>query len=258
MDSAAPIRKQTGPGKKPGKSRNRKQKDKNLRCFFGIAFRNAQVLAPLQQQLSSVAQPEDKLRLSPPENLHLTLSFLGSLPASRLDEAKVIGSAVCSRHGELSLNCRGAGAFKNSIWVGVSPDEALLALAEELRQSAVLLGMPVDPKPFQPHITVARFAPPARNRLLPVLEPFQTQEWLTFSASKASLYLSETLQEGARYSILKSFALGAAELPLDTPGTQSDDIPTESPADSQESPESLENLGSLDSLDSSASSTGDN
>ncbi len=211
MDINAEDHTSTRPRRK--KPKQRKQKEKNLRCFFGIAFRQTNVLEPLQQQLLAVADDDDKLRLSPANNLHLTLSFLGSLPSSRVEEAKVIGSSICSKHAELQLSCHGAGSFKNSAWIGIQEDKGLLALAEDFRQAAVLLGIPPDTKAFQPHITVARFAPQARTRLLPVLDQFSGTRWLDFTVSKASLYLSETLQEGARYSILKSFRLG--ELPAD-------------------------------------------
>lgn len=186
----------------------RKSKEKSLRCFFGLAFRKADVLAPLQQQLSEAAAAEDRLRLSPSDNLHVTLTFLGALPANRLDEAKALGSMVCSKHGAMELSCRGTGSFKNSLWVGIDQNDALLALAEDFKQAGILLGVAADPKPYQPHITVARFAPAGRARLQAVVEKFQNQHWLDFRAEKAYLYLSETRQEGARYSILKSFSLG--------------------------------------------------
>lgn len=190
----------------------RKAKSKTLRCFFGLALRNPEVFAPLQQQLAEVATDEDKLRLSPPENLHITLAFLGALPSSQLDETKVLGASVGSKHSPLELSCRGTGHFKNSIWVGIAEHPGLEALASDFKQAGSLLGMPNDPKPFQAHITVARFAPAARQKFLPIIEKFSQQYWLDFTARKAYLYLSETRQEGPRYSILKSFVLGTEDV----------------------------------------------
>jgi len=208
----------------------RKAKQKNIRCFFGLALRNPEVFEPLQQQLVEVASEEDKLRLSPPENLHITLAFLGSLPSSRLDETKVLGASVGSKHSPLELSCRGAGYFKNSIWVGIAEQEGLQALANDFKQAGILLGMPNDPRPFQAHITVARFAPAARQKFLPIIEKFSGQHWLDFTASKAYLYLSETRQEGPKYSILKSFVLG----------TEKDEASTEKEADDDSSADSSE------------------
>lgn len=194
----------------------RKGKSKSLRCFFGLALRNPEVFEPLQQQLTEIATEEDKLRLSPAENLHITLAFLGALPASQLDETKVLGASVGNKHAPLELSCRGAGHFKNSIWVGIAENEGLRALANDFKQAGLLLGMPNDPKPFQAHITVARFAPAARQKFLPIIEKFAEQHWLDFTASKAYLYLSETRQEGPRYSILKSFVLGTEDVEAGT------------------------------------------
>ena len=190
----------------------RKSKDKSLRCFFGLAFRKHEVLTPLLDELARVALPEDKLRLSPPDNLHVTLTFLGAIAAEQLDEAKALGSMVCSKHAAMDLSCRGTGAFKNSLWVGIDTQDALLALADDFKHAGILLGVAADPRAYQPHITVARFAPSAKQRLQPVIEKYRDQHWLDFRAEKAYLYLSETRQEGARYSVLKSFPLGGGEL----------------------------------------------
>jgi len=209
----------TAPAQSPEKRtwrQARKGKSKSLRCFFGLALRNPEVFAPLQQQLAEIATEEDKLRLSPPENLHITLAFLGALPAAQLDETKVLGASVGSKHSPLELSCQGAGHFKNSIWVGIAENEGLQALANDFKQAGILLGMPIDPKPFQAHITVARFAPAARQKFLPIIEKFSEQRWLDFTANKAYLYLSETRQEGPRYSILKSFVLGTEDVEVDT------------------------------------------
>lgn len=201
----------------------RKAKSKTLRCFFGLALRNPEVFAPLQQQLVEVATDEDKLRLSPPENLHITLAFLGALPSSQLDETKLLGVSVGRKHSPLELSCRGAGHFKNSIWVGIADTPELGALASSFKQAGSLLGMPKDPKPFQAHITVARFAPAGRQKFLPIIEKFSEQHWLDFTARKAYLYLSETRQEGPRYSILKSFALGTEAAEVSTEAKADDD-----------------------------------
>ena len=190
----------------------RKSKDKSLRCFFGLAFRKPEVLAGLQEELAGMAQPEDKLRLSPSDNLHITLTFLGAIAAEQLDEAKALGSMVCSKHQAMDLVCRGTGAFKNSLWVGIDKQDALLALAEDFKQAGILLGVAADPRAYQPHITVARFAPSARPRLQALIEKYRDQHWLDFRVKKAYLYLSETRQEGARYTVLKSFALGGEEI----------------------------------------------
>jgi|GEM_PF-512741 len=186
----------------------RKPKQKLLRCFFGLALRDHEPFAPLQQALSDVATEDDRLRLSPPENLHVTLMFLGNLPEERLDETKSLAATLCRKHAPLSLSCAGSGHFKNSIWVGIEQSEELSALANDFRQAGPLLGVPAENKPYSPHVTLARFAPASRQRFETVLEHYREQHWLTLQANKVYLYLSETHQEGPRYSILKSFQLG--------------------------------------------------
>ncbi|CAN0494718.1 unnamed protein product, partial [Discosporangium mesarthrocarpum] len=101
----------------------------------------------------------------------------------------------------------GIGVFKNSLWVGIANNEQLTALAGELNAAGRLLGVADEAKGFVPHVTVARFGKDVRPKLSGLLEKFATTQWGSFSARKCYLYQSETLQEGARYSILKGYPL---------------------------------------------------
>ena len=105
---------------------------------------------------------------------HVTLAFFGEVPTARVAGlAAAVGDAV----GEPSLHLRlaGAGTFPERgaprvLWVGVDGDVAeLAALAGAVADAARSAGVPVDRRPYRPHLTVGRWpatgAPPSGRPL---------------------------------------------------------------------------------------------
>ncbi len=199
----------------PGKrkpQRYRPQKPPRLRCFFGIRFTLINEIEGIGQALSGLkGEVADKLRLVPEQNLHVTLKFLGSVEESTLPTLESILKEAAARHSSFRLNVKSAGYFKNSCWVGIEPQETLSKLVQELNTAASALGVLNENKPYVPHVTVARFGKSSvdiKSRLLPILEQYSDQEWGTIQVEKICLYRSDTLAEGARYTVISEATLG--------------------------------------------------
>lgn len=196
------------------KQLSRSEKPATLRCFFGLAYPLSDALSPLIDRLGQLAgEPDTRLRLIDPLNMHITLKFLGSVEGAGLSEVSTLARAVCARHSPLTLTCAGLGLFRDSIWVGIRPLPELTALAAALEQGAGVLGVQPEGKTFMPHITVARFGREGKARLNALREEFAERRWGEFSANKVQLYRSETLPDGAKYTILENYPLGST-LPL--------------------------------------------
>ena len=88
------------------------------------------------------------------ENMHLTLAFIGETP--RLAEAKAALDTVKARPFRVALG--GSGAFGDLLWAGLRREPDLDFLAAKVREALRAAGFAVDPKPFRPHITLARRA----------------------------------------------------------------------------------------------------
>lgn len=179
-----------------------------VRGFVAIEFALFDQIKGLWHELNELAQdPKCKLRVIPPGNLHLTLKFLGSIPEDQLGAIASVASQVAAKHKAVQLSCRGIGLFRNSIWVGIDTDDALTALALELDQAFALLGFSPEQKAFAPHVTVARLDKDAKLKLSALIEKYKSKEWGTIEVRAIHLYRSDTLPEGARYSILESYPL---------------------------------------------------
>ncbi|WP_053057617.1 RNA 2',3'-cyclic phosphodiesterase [Rubrobacter aplysinae] len=154
------------------------------------------------------------VRWLPPENVHLTLKFLGEVPEtpdSKLPELHETITALCSGHGAFDLSLRGAGAFPSVrracvLWVGASEGSGPLgALARDLEDGLEKLGFGRETRPFRPHATVAR----AKGGGARLEDPAaaDTVGPLDFRAGSIELMRSRLSQEGAAYSNVASYPL---------------------------------------------------
>jgi len=103
-----------------------------------------------------------------PNSIHITLKFLGSVPASAVpDIAKVI-DGLPKLAAPLSFQVQELGVFPNwkrpqVVWVGIGGDTSRLAgIQRELENSLAPLGFPPEARAFRPHLTLGRVRERAR------------------------------------------------------------------------------------------------
>ena len=133
-----------------------------------------------------------------PENLHVTLAFLGGIEEARVAEVERAGDTVGPRACPLILDEPGYWKHKRIAWAGASvvPPE-LEALVSELRGALAKSQIRFDAKSFVSHVTLLRDArePPAMPPLAPI-------EW---RLDGFALVQSVTRPQGSRYEVLKSW-----------------------------------------------------
>jgi RNA 2',3'-cyclic 3'-phosphodiesterase len=158
-----------GSGGRPGGSEVPPARSRNRRLFVALDPPEAvrRRVAALAAELRRAAgRAADEIRWVPPENVHVTLQFLGAVPEERVGAVEAAVRAAASAAGPLSLEVRGAGGFPNArrprvIWAGLAGDVAALgALVEHLGRELAPLGFAPDDRPLSPHLTLGR----ARDR----------------------------------------------------------------------------------------------
>jgi 2'-5' RNA ligase len=131
------------------------------------------------------------------DSIHLTLVFLGDVPAGRLDEIAAAGDAVHWQGFDLMLDTSGCFAHNRIAWVAPSHiPAALLELAAQLQARMRALGFTLEERPYSPHITLLRKA--VRTRGQAPLSP--TCDW---PVEAFMLMRSELDAQGSRYSVLR-------------------------------------------------------
>jgi 2'-5' RNA ligase len=113
------------------------------------------------------------------------LLFLGAVPADSVPELVAAAGEAVAGTPAMRLRVAGAGRFgavrrPQVFWAGLDGDvEPLVELAERLAAAARKLGLPVEDRPFRPHLTLGRWAPrrPADGNLPEVLARYRGPVW---------------------------------------------------------------------------------
>ena len=172
-----------------------------MRLFAGIRpageFRNA--LSLLQERLRSAGVTG---RYYDPADLHMTLAFIGEWP----DDVTPVLPPV---ETPFSITLSHPGVFPEArvLWAGTEPSEELERLAGQVRRNLERAGVPFDPKPFRPHITLIRkpAVPAAVNLSETAVPP------ASMTVDAVCLYRSGPGVNGTRYTVIGSTMKGNEE-----------------------------------------------
>src|SRR5438552_12486196 len=111
------------------------------------------------EELLRRLKPRAQIQWSRPENLHITVKFIGEFPEERLGELKV-ALATVPRRGAIAVHVKRVGFFPNphsphNFWCGIDAP-GLNALAADTDAAAANVGIARESRPFSPHLTLAR------------------------------------------------------------------------------------------------------
>jgi 2'-5' RNA ligase len=150
-----------------------------------------------------------------PENLHLTLCFLGEQPEDAIEAAHDALSSV--RRPVFTLELAGVGTFgrisPNVVFADVVQCAALIDFQKALVRSLRHAGLEFQRQRFRPHVTLARLpkdlAPHDLARLGDFLAGYAAFRSSGFRVAHFQLYHSTLMPGGARHDILASYNLTA-------------------------------------------------
>lgn len=186
-----------------------------MRAFIAIGLPQEikESLTQLQQELKATQADVKWVR---PDNIHLTLKFLGEIDDTALEKITDIINGVAGKISAFKLRINSLGAFPKIdsprvIWVGVDAgDKEVKEIATQLEGKIEKLGIPKEDRPFSSHITIGRTKSGLnRQNLVGVLkDKFDLGgKNLEFFASKITLFKSTLSPKGPTYEILKEVNL---------------------------------------------------
>jgi RNA 2',3'-cyclic 3'-phosphodiesterase len=191
-----------------------------IRLFVALEIPAAvrENLATLIDELraADAASSKSNPRWVRPENLHVTLKFIGHVEADKLDAIHAALAEVRSGSA-VELRFRGLGFFPNDrrprvLWAGMDASANLVPLASEIDAGLEKLGIPRETREFAPHLTLARFDPPGiSEKLRGAARKNPPRKFGELCAGEFDLIESKTRPTGAEYTRLSSFAFVKAE-----------------------------------------------
>lgn len=188
----------------------------SMRVFIAIDIEKKvlESISRLQQQLQRKAGINDKaVKWVEPQNMHLTLKFLGEIKDSELVETCKITEQVTQKHSRFDLELEKVGYFGGAsarvLWVGTEQgSEQLVKLATELDEQLSTIGFAKETRAFTGHLTLCRIkdfkAGVELAKLVDGLGPFKAGE---SEVEAVAVYQSELSKAGPTYTALGKYRL---------------------------------------------------
>ena len=166
-----------------------------MRLFIAIDIPDT-----LQQQISQLYCNFHGVSWTPPERLHITLAFLGKVQKKWLPQLNRQLETIHFR--PFTLHCDRFGSFRSGdIWLGVTPEEQIIKLHENILDALNKIEMSFKGRPFKPHITLAYTQKNEEHLVLNVLENRRTFETLSFTVDHFNLKSSWRRPSGSLHRI---------------------------------------------------------
>ncbi len=186
----------------------------DLRLFFALPI-SPRVIEIITHHINQFRASGADVKWVAPENLHVTLKFLGTTSERRLETVIKAGTRAHAGIGPFETCWDGFGAFptlKNArvIWAGLSKGgELVKKLALTLETELLTEGFPSESREFKPHLTIGRMRSTAGlEKLAKLIDSSKNCRIGTMKVASFSLVKSTLTPGGPRYEELTKFSLG--------------------------------------------------
>jgi RNA 2',3'-cyclic 3'-phosphodiesterase len=181
-----------------------------VRGFLAFDIDNEDVKKKLTHIQTQAVQTGADLKLVEPDNIHMTIRFLGDITLNMAD--KIFEEMKKIQFKPFPVQLTGLGVFPSLnyprvLWTGIAQGaEQLQNVVNQIEPKLQSLGFPPDRNPFSPHLTIARVRS-AQNKAQ--LADFVTKntksDFRGVEAKCLRLKRSELTPKGPIYSTLKEY-----------------------------------------------------
>ncbi|GAB6066061.1 RNA 2',3'-cyclic phosphodiesterase [Aquifex pyrophilus] len=186
---------------------------KVVRAFVG--FFTSKTIHEVSERLKEEADLKLMGKWVEPQNLHMTLQFLGDITEQQAIDVIKNLQEISKRFIPFKVKYKGLGVFPDVrnprvLWIGVSEGaNKLKNLAKEVERRNARRGIiPKGSKSFVPHVTICRIKRADKKFLNFMLKKYKTVEFGEEEVNKLALISSTLTSVGPIYSVVEEFYLG--------------------------------------------------
>ena len=177
---------------------------RTIRAFVAVRVDCGPELRRVIRDLNEMGRA---VRALSPDNLHVTLKFLGDVPP---EQTAAIGGAISEAVRDapaFTAELRGLGVFPHPdrptvVWTGYAVPDPMTQLAERIETALGPLGFPRESRPFHPHVTIARVKSRPPGTLRALVEQHAATPFGPTDVEAVELFQSELNKDGPRYTVL--------------------------------------------------------
>ena len=176
-----------------------------MRLFIGLS-----PPANVRARLAALARGIPGARWVAPENLHITLAFVGEVGGGAARE--IAGSLETIRNPCFGIDIHGVGHFgefrrARSVWAGVERSEPLDRLRMSVLRRLDRAGFPFERRRYRPHVTLARLRDEAGHHLANFLSEHGLLRISGVPVEAVTLFRSHLSAAGASYEACRHYPL---------------------------------------------------
>jgi len=153
------------------------------------------------------------VKLVEPENIHITLKFLGETNENKIDEIEKIIKKTVEGIKPFNIQLKSTGVFPNEnyikiVWIGIQNSEKIAQIASKIDEGLSEIGFSKEKREFSAHLTIARVkSAKSKDQLLKVIENDKEFEFADIKVESVKLNKSELTQKGPIYTTIKDIKL---------------------------------------------------
>lgn len=184
--------------------------------FFYALELPGEVKEKLEKTITELQQALPYKTWVHPQDLHITLAFLGNAAAQQIDASNKLIDAELTRQSEFELAINHLGIFgrKDSpriFWAGLEESNSMKEVRDDVFSACLSAGFKLETRPFSPHITLARKwtgESPFTYKLIEEINPFKDEK-INFHAERVVLYKTH-LGKSPKYEPITIFPLASS------------------------------------------------
>jgi len=177
-----------------------------FRGFIAIKINTTSSILEFEKEIKKTGAD---VKLVEPQNIHITLKFLGDIEETFIDEIEQIIKDAIKEIKPFTMKLNGTGVFPNNnyvkvIWIGIKEAQIIETIVKTIDENLSKLGFKKEKRSFSPHLTIGRVKT-AKNkqRLLETIEKYANIEFSIQDVKSIKLMKSDLTSAGPIYTTLK-------------------------------------------------------
>jgi 2'-5' RNA ligase len=154
------------------------------------------------------------VKLVEPENIHITLKFLGDTEEGLINNIGEVIKKSCENMDPFNIVLKSSGVFPNYnyikvVWIGIENIENLAEISSSIDEGVSKFGFEKEKRKFSAHLTIGRVkSAKNKDRLLQIINKYNDVEFGDIDVNSIELKKSELTSNGPIYTTIKEVKLG--------------------------------------------------
>lgn len=174
--------------------------------FRGFIAIDIEAFTKIIQFENEIKNSGANVKLVEPENIHITLKFLGDTEEEHIEKIEEIMKNAVKETDSFEIQLKGAGVFPNQnyikvMWIGIKNGEKIGDITKKIDEKISELGFKKERRGFSAHLTIARVrSAKNKDKLMQIIEKYRDTEFANIKVNSIILKKSELTSKGPIYT----------------------------------------------------------